>query len=145
MPYPQLIYPDTGDGLDIGLPGGPMHAAGHAEATYRTSPGAPLRDDALFTFPGTNFVFNHHLGMRTRPIDWWGDIRCSDAGLVLLRARRDLVMFQPGAYTFVDDDGTAYYGCIPRSFTLGGKQRMQDRGLLRWIVAYRITLEQLEP
>lgn len=145
MGYPALIYADTGVALDIGLYGGALASGGHAEGTYRTNPHEPTKEDAMFTFPGTDLVFNHHLGMRTRIIDWWGSMAFSDYGLAVVRANRDAAMFASGTWTFVDDDGATYYACLLRSFEFAQKQRIQARGSLVWHVGYRIVLEQLQP
>lgn len=145
MGYPALIYADTGVALDIGMPGGSLAIAGHVDGLYRTNPHEPTKEDAMFTFPGTDLVFNHHLGMRTRIIEWWGTLVVSDYGLTAVRTNRDVAMFAIGTWTFVDDDGATYYACLLRSFEFGQKQRIQDRGSLKWNLGYRIVLEQLQP
>jgi hypothetical protein len=145
MAWPILSYDETAAVVDIGQPGGALNGTGHGEATYHTNPGEPMKEESLFTFPGTNLVFSHHLGMRTRMIEMWGDLRASDTGLATLRTTRDLMMFSAGTWTFVDDDGRTYLGCLLRSFTFSSKERIQERGLLKWALGYRIVLEQLEP
>jgi hypothetical protein len=145
MGYPVISYESTGAVIDLGFPGGALFNAGHLEATYHTLPGEPTKEESLFAFAGTNLVFSHHLGMRTRRIDMWGDLRVSDVGLTAMHTTRDLMMFSAGTWTFVDDDGAIYLGCLLRSFQLSAKTRIQDRGLIKWTMGYRMMFEQLEP
>jgi hypothetical protein len=145
MAQPTLVHDDTSEALDIGQAGGTLATSGDAESTYRTNPGEIARDESLFTFAGTSEVFAQYLGARTRQISWSGSIRCSAVGLTAIRDAQDAFPGLSGTFTFTDDDGTQYVGCRIKSFTLGQKERIQDRGSIIWILPYQITLEQLEP
>lgn len=144
MSFPGLFDEDD-NALDIGGAGGALATAEAAEATYYSDPGEIAREDSEFSFAGTNTVLGYHLGARTRPIRWSGRIVCSTAALQAIRAAQDVWKLKSGPLTFVDDDGTEYAGCRLRSFFLGQKRAIQQRGNYVWSVEYRIELEQLEP
>ncbi len=70
-----------------------------------------------FAFPGIDGVYRHHLGMRSRPIVWRGQLRASsDAALNTIESGIEAAVANPGAFTMVDSWSRSFADCVCERF-----------------------------
>lgn len=140
---PILEHVDSGDVLDIGLAGGPLHTAGNADSSWIVQIGQVAEDVQVINFAGMHGVFTEVHGTGGRPIIWFGVLRVTEAALLAIYTARDAWRLKVGRMKFTCDLGVEYDDCRILSFEILEKRKLLDRPPLEWYVPYRIVLQQM--
>jgi len=142
MAVPTLKHDETGEYLDLGLPGGSLYGAGQAHSTAQTIIGAPEADTEQIAMDGVPGSLAALHGVRGRTITWTGSLRVTASALTTIRSQLDRFAALEPPFTFTDDDVTEYGDCRLVGFELGTKQRLIGSPYA-YRVPYRIVLYQL--
>ncbi len=79
---------------------------------------------ASFAFPGIDGVFRHHLGLRSRPIQWRGQLRAAtDAALNTIESAIEAAVVDPSAQSMNDSWGRSFADCVSERFVRLGRRR----------------------
>jgi len=141
-----VISNDFAEVLDLGLPGGALHTAGHANSTWRHHIGQMARDVQDWRFAGMHGSFREFHGVVGRQIILAGEIRCDDVAWAAILNQRDLWQADAGMLTYVDDASASYEYCDLQSFEIAERRRIRGpSSSLWWFAPYKIELRQLVP
>ncbi len=86
--------------------------------------GGASAETVSYAFPGIDGVFRHHLGMRSRSIEWRGQLRAaSDAALNTIESAVAQAVADPGAFDVVDAWSRTFPDCVCDRFVRNGPRR----------------------